>query len=755
MERYFDSIHRLSDAAREETGKNRRFPVRFILTEGWIAWQETITAISLESDEILRLSEWCSGDDIFPYLDMLKIRSWVEKKGARQVLIVPLSECIRLNHQKYAEFLRQLAQWEWIGPRQMYVPLLDVSDIFYEQMEKTSRFTEGTLPDVWILRGTGSVQLKISPFPMNTPNFLEVQGIKPYLELWEKGGDACIHLTSGFAGYFTDQAGNFEIRVYKNGYELVRERVFDPEILKSEWAGSEQWEWLSGQIQENETIETCLKRLLNIQMVNHIQLLSLWNSSDDRRKWLIWLCGKLQIKDGSYFASALGTSHNYQQLFESLVNGVFDRKFEPDQLRERIALLKCFNPSELPDSFWEKLNKIHLPLERIRLFTGITVREKIEIISLLKQLMATRAGQDPWRPDIQRIFPEITHYLSISFEEDFLTEYFKLYVYSRVMDTPRDELFQMARQAAQEEWLWRFPTREKLMEQTKNPDFPVLWVDGMGLEWMGMMTGFFSQHPEIKVDIKIARSNLPSTTECNHHWKDEDEVVRGLDKTAHEYDYAFPESFIKSLDVMKDVGERVLHLFHQSGGVLITSDHGLTRFASHGEKIRIPAGGEPHKWGRYAAIKGTYDHDKTQNPFCITIDNNLFLAIHGRFEGGAGSSGEVHGGATLEECLVPVIILTRAKPLGELHIILAQPIIKLDVKGRGTLNVDVSENFGSLMLRVSDTVFKGKKTGVNKWEIPIEKLSPGSYHGRIECDGAVCGVEFNIVKGLIEKNLGL
>ena len=132
---------------------------------------------------------------------------------------------------------------------------------------------------------------------------------------------------------------------------------------------------------------------------------------------------------------------------------------------------------------------------------------------------------------------------------------------------------------------------------------------------------------EVDCTITVARCNLPTTTEANKEWKIGEEVVRGLDDIAHHYDYSFPESFLKAMDVVESVANTALALLTQYQIVIITSDHGLSRFAvTNAEKTKTPEGLVAEAPGRYASlVQDTYHVELNHQ---VVIDKGYICLLY-------------------------------------------------------------------------------------------------------------------------------
>jgi hypothetical protein len=764
MEKEFYAVESLLRDLRRDAILPTRFPVRFILAKGLSLWKELIEALKIEAGLIMYLSELCNENDIFPDLNFSEFKKRIQNNLSKHVLILPLSESLRL-YPSQSYMLRELAQWEMISDNRVYIPLLELSELFYNEMKLINRYQSNELPDTYILNGDGNICLQVSSFKLNfyAEQTTTINGIEQYLKTWEQGGNCHIYLISQFANYFnerSEQKGAFEIKILKNGYDAILSQIENPLLtIDKSWGNDKQWNWLAERLKTNEALIDGIKRMLNVHTFDVNALLSLWHKVDDNFKWLIWLYGKLQSRGTTYFEQALQKSKDYRHLVEDLLNFVFTMKLSEEHLKERKRLLGFCYFNELPDSFWRQFEILKNPFDKLNTLAGLTDRERRETILIVKKLLESKSRHDTWLHKLYIAFPELAYYLNgFLFSDDFITRYFRLYNLSRLIDLPLEELLTLAYQAGEDKILWRFDSREKVIESIKKTETPIFWVDGMGLEWMGLFSELLKQSaPHIQWEIKIGRVNLPSITECNKGWSGNEDVIRDIDKIAHEYDYQFPTSFLKQMEVIKVVVAKAINIFERYGGAIITSDHGLTRFASRSATVMVPEGTEVINPGRYAILSGDYEANDF-NRLCVCEVNKLFLLTHDKFSGGSSTVGEAHGGATLEECLVPVIKLTqRQKQLKATVMITSiDSVVKLNVQGVGIFNITLSEIVKELRLHVKLLFFEGVQKSDNRWEFILTGLDAGHYQGRLECEhGFIKAIQFKLVKGIIQDDLGL
>lgn len=750
----FSDCSQMIDFLQKEASEKTRFPIRFILIKGLKAWRDVINILNFEVNEVIRLSSLCQDDDVFPFLeDLLPL---IEKFKDKKIAILPLAECLRFDNER-SSILRELASWQSVGYGRVYIPLLDIEDIYEQEMNVLPRFRDGEIPQAWAVKGDDNVELRILPFEIKDWTCVTIKGIKAYLKTWEKGGQYQLCLVTRYAPYLKERMSNFAVRVCRNSFETIIQISQDVPEIKKEWGKEHQWQWLAQEMNWQENFNDMVARILNVHNYDVLHLFTLWNTFDENKRWLLWLWSKVQIGSESYLQRVLKECNDYNQFVEGVVNGGFYGQLDVSLLKERKTLLEYMKLKEMPATYWQQVLELQNPLEKLKSLTGITDQEKEAIVLAVKDLLETNKEKETWWPFLEICYPELSYYLSpYDYKDETISNYFNLYTFSRILDSPKKELLRLASHFSKQKKFWEFPTRDSLLEKYQDQGYIIYWIDGMGLEWVGLIKGLLKQEG-INLKIEVARANLPTTTKSNKGWTAEKEVERGIDDTAHKYNYSFPSSLINQLDIIKKVVERTALLINQNKNVIITSDHGLTRFASQGEKISPPKGAQVHKWGRFAILNDNSTQEEFQDLPCLIDGDKVILTVHNIFSGGSGTSREVHGGATLEESLVPVIKLYKLedKVSSRPNFKISDNRIKLNAKGEGYLIITAQVRL--ISLRVSGKIFYGASTkGTNKWKIYITGLKAGEHLGILEYeDGYLGEVKFKLVKGLVEDDMGL
>jgi hypothetical protein len=203
----------------------------------------------------------------------------------------------------------------------------------------------------------------------------------------------------------------------------------------------------------------------------------------------------------------------------------------------------------------------------------------------------------------------------------------------------------------------------------------LLVVDAMGAEWLPMLVTR-ARERNIGVDsIAVGEVHLPTTTRFNNiHWPD---VARRLpdikrfDNIAHNGVEAHEarsaeENLAAALDVIGgEVLRRVAEWLVRFERVLVTADHGSSRLAvlawqaepRLARTLTCEAGEEVADWRyRERAAQGGCPPELEE-----TLDGRHWVVRgYNRLpKKGGGQGFELHGGATLEERLVPVVVFSR------------------------------------------------------------------------------------------------
>jgi hypothetical protein len=249
---------------------------------------------------------------------------------------------------------------------------------------------------------------------------------------------------------------------------------------------------------------------------------------------------------------------------------------------------------------------------------------------------------------------------------DVLTEYFEEYKRLKLLNKIEPEFLKKVDELALSRKYNRLPTRNEIMDSVDKNDTFLYWLDALGVEYLSLIEDLV-QKRGLSIRVNIARAELPTITAINRGffdaWQGHKEKNDELDDTKHSdaggYNFTnneLPIHLAKELDIitaMIDKAATKLALRHCKR-ILIVSDHGSSRLAvlrRKEEKYDTDTTGE-HS-GRCCELFQPY-----ALPFAAEENGYLVLADYGRFKGSRAANVEVHGGASLEEVVVPVIELS-------------------------------------------------------------------------------------------------
>lgn len=382
--------------------------------------------------------------------------------------------------------------------------------------------------------------------------------------------------------------------------------------------------------------------------------------------WLyfIYLKSKADTLQNGYLRFVLDKTSRSEEFVGNVLNAIIDiphmdKRF-PSFYRERKALVEKFPESDIADFV---VNNRQVGSESIYRLTDGTRTEREEIIAWLSKNGMVQQLDD--------IYPVLAAYLKKYVFKcpelaDLLTEYFDAYKRQKLSNELEPEFLEKVDELALSRRFNRLPTRNEIMDTVDKSDTFLYWLDALGVEYLGLIESLL-QKRDLSVRVYIARAELPTITTINRDffdaWQGHKQKNDELDDTKHKdaggYNFTsneLPIHLAKELEIvtaMIDKAATELALRHCKR-FLVVSDHGASRLAvllRKEEKYDTDTTGE-HS-GRCCKLFQPYDL-----PFAAEENGYLVLADYGRFKGSRAANVEVHGGASLEEVVVPVIELS-------------------------------------------------------------------------------------------------
>ena len=373
--------------------------------------------------------------------------------------------------------------------------------------------------------------------------------------------------------------------------------------------------------------------------------------------------------DDPYLAFVISKTRQYSEWHRNLLCAILDVSVDDGRfVRLYDARKKMIPQSEKGDviEYIRESRRITAPSDRIRYMTDCTELEREEITRLI-----ANAGVFP--TSVENVYPALWNYwrgFTFSGEEfpEVLAKYFQDYKRQKLLGRIEPGFREAVRDFAEDRPQFTLPTRESVLEGLGADGVALCWIDALGCEFLGFIRSC-AENLGLKLKVTPVRAKLPSITSVNRSFYDEWQgekmpPVSRLDKIKHG---DFEKSDEPSTDAATELPHELIvieesikaiamRLRKKPGSkVVLTSDHGATRLAviSNSETVwELP---EKGKHGGRCCRKSEFDGVL---PSCVTESDDEkwhVLAGYDRFRGGRKGDVEVHGGATLEEMVVPVV----------------------------------------------------------------------------------------------------
>ena len=276
---------------------------------------------------------------------------------------------------------------------------------------------------------------------------------------------------------------------------------------------------------------------------------------------------------------------------------------------------------------------------------------------------------------IKTVYPETAAYLNpaLVFDEPTLREYFTEYRELKMTCRVTSEFYEKSKFMNSPSSV---QSRDVIVQKyVADNRCALLVVDAMGAEWLPMLIALAQERNLGVESLAIGEAHLPTTTEFNSiHWPSSNRRlpdIKRFDNIVHDGAEAHEtrraeENLAAALDVIgSEVIPRVADGLAHFERVLVTADHGSSRLAVLARQtdpmlartLTCEVGAEIADWRyRKRAAQGECPPELEE-----TLDGQHWVVRgYDRLpKRGGGKSFERHGGATLEERLVPVVIFSK------------------------------------------------------------------------------------------------
>lgn len=602
----------------------------------------------------VRMSDFCSGDDKMPDIDGLLTFIKAAEQNGKNFVVTGLGEFLALRGiDEATRAMSWLKDYDFGGAK--VVLLLRGLAPLIAGMKTDPRFDQRRFSVV------GMAECKLS-FTIAAPS-VELPGLSGFKAM-------LLELENGRRGKIVVNTavnlGKAIFTVYQigNAYEGIKFLTRDFALARS-CGSDERWAELLTELNRNNGSidkvfeEHDLRTGVELDFYSRI-------AGDDYRNWLyfIFLKSKTDELENGYLRFVLDRTSRFEDFIQNVLNAIIDIPHTDSRFlwlyHERKALIEKFPESDIAGFVVKNRQVVS---ESIFKLTDGTRVEREEIIAWL--------SKNGMIPQLGDIYPLLAAYLKKYVFKcpelaDLLTHYFEVYKRQKLSNQLEPDFLREVDDLAVSRKYNRLPTRNEILDTVDKSDTVLYWLDALGVEYLALVEALV-QKRGLAMRINLARAELPTITSINRDffdaWQGRKEKNRDLDETKHSerggYNFnnnELPIHLAKELEIIKGTIDKAATelALRQCRRFLIVSDHGASRLAvlrRKEEKYNTDTAGK-HS-GRCCKQFQPYDL-----PFAAEENGYLVLADYGRFKGSRAANVEVHGGASLEEVVVPVIELS-------------------------------------------------------------------------------------------------
>ena len=700
----------------------------------------------------------------------------VKKKGC--FVVIGLSSYVMLLGKKRAEELMARLQ-ELSVAGHVIVLLSHMKEIRLSRMQQDQHLSYRVL----LLEGdpTPLPSIYLASPEENSFGQLVLPNIQALLEKLEQydpvGGETSFAVrTSLHKEVFSESM--YSIRSSKGIYkELLRAFPVLKGDLEESWGTKEDWERFAQEWKECLSWGALAEKHFGIDAHFSAILEREYEQADAYETWLYWLLLKVQgASEDAYLSYALGKSRHWQDLWEHIFLSLSSLSFQMREFEKycegRKRLLRLLEGQTIPATWVSEYQDAIAQKGRDAiwyLFAGTAWEEKM--------LFQCLADYDYTKEEVMGMlkthFPDLFAYMkSFTFTMHqkvpehlvpLLTKYFDDYKWQKLMNHLTPDFKAQVNTLAEHRVYNQFPIRSLALSQMKKENTMMYFVDALGVEYLSYISEKCKTYG-LLLSIQVVHGELPSITSQNTEFMNPGVInIKDLDALKHEsqtYNYEkqkIPLHLVAELKAIDGVLQTIRDglLTKEMKSAIIISDHGATRLAvlndeEYGAEFIVGESKGQHS-GRCCQVE-----EDPGIPFAAYENGYAVLANYMRFKGSRKADVEVHGGATLEETLVPLlqISLKPKDPMVEF-----QPaLVQLRKKEVGELLLVTNFDMADPYIIVNGKIYRGKlDTHRRRAIIPLPDMKRTHDYMADIYDGDTLlkeQVAFHVKKEVAKDNLG-
>ena len=710
------TIAEIKQKLSEERTFGNRYPARIIFTESLEAYASLESQLKGICDVTINVADFCKAPDTVPQFEQIKKK--LQTYPDKQVLLLSVGEYLRLcaKRELNSESRQFRAFWESqqseASRTRVIIPVFSCRDIFDRIIGSVDERQE---PFVWTLDAPPSdVSYKVSVYSPKFKDSIQpdAENLTSWFQEWPtilREDPSCSIVTLQYRNVETSY-GTVNIKPIDSPYRYLMDILVDGEALTEKWQSDDFWGRMVTFASRYEggkmTFGTLVLDALNANEFDFVSIAARWKTLSDFQKALVWMWYRAYPTD-EYYCYACKQAQAADEIPARLRDEILLINNRSEKwLQERMAAVRAIGFTSFDDGYFALLDKIPLPETRLQLLTYQTHEEKTYAVKVISGMLRGGAEPDAIGELIVDDYPAMAAYLRDKTNCDTdVDDYMAWYRKNKIINRYPGEY-------GLEISFDHFDTRTMLMHKMATADCAYFWIDGFGTEYAPLFIYELKARGIIPDSVKIGTAILPTETDFNHKWDEHDpNTVKWdrLDSLSHKGlpdDKSYYSCIVHQLSVFAEAAKEVEDLLESHEYVVVTGDHGSSRFAAlafHDNsvvKITAPKKATVHSFGRFCELDSQADDPIfLDGTYKTNVDGTNYLvmngyqnfSVSGNVAGGNTDDrdvvGETHGGNTVEERLVTVTIIKRKHPLPP---VICKPISKNVTKRNGHVETTFS-----------------------------------------------------------------
>lgn len=455
------------------------------------------------------------------------------------------------------------------------------------------------------------------------------------------------------------------------------------------WGTEKQWKELYSQLKQYGTLSGVICHEFGGTSNLSMMIEDGFEDVKSSKAWLLWLAMKVfGTKENSYLTLAVKKSSSVKDLIEliymELLNHKHDSNNFPQLYRERKHLIEKLR---------EDLSLIQKYCDHVGQYAEdavyyLTDNSYKEQRAFLYYLGKYEYSESDLMNIVKLTFPVLDEYLgSFEFNErntknptadkdllPMLTKYFHDYKLQKICNRIDPEFMSIVEENAILRPFTKLLPRISIVKDIDKSKAQIHFFDALGVEYLAYIISRCNYYG-LQPLVHIGHCELPSITKINKDFvkffkldldENDEPIIPGtkdLDKLKHhsrDFDYRKCKEPVHLFFELKIIDEelrkiRELLIDGKFDKIILISDHGASRLSvihqTECEVIKMENKGEES--GRCCPVS-----EDPNIPNAIYENGYAILANYDRFRGGRAANVEVHGGASLEETVIPIIELS-------------------------------------------------------------------------------------------------